>query len=101
MSSSAADVDLSALSISDVSAIPVAEGIADHMAESADSTRLTSTNMVSTLTASKIHAPSYKCEDCDMVCKSHSALLKHQVFIAKFSPKISLSWSELVRLEVD
>ena len=59
LSSSAADVDISALFIGDVSEIPVADkGPEDG-------------NVSQTL--------AFKCNDCDMICKNNSALQKHKV----------------------
>ena len=62
LSSSAIAVDVSAMNISDVSAIALAE------------------RRTGALSASQ--APTYKCNDCDMICRNSSALQKHKVIAA-------------------
>lgn len=60
LSSSAVNVDISALFIGDVSEIPVADkGPVDE---------------------SVSQSLTFKCNDCDMICKNNSALQKHKVF---------------------
>jgi hypothetical protein len=62
LSSSAVEVDVSAMNISDVSAISVADRRPGVL----------STSQVLT----------FKCNDCDMICRNSSALQKHKVIAA-------------------
>lgn len=59
LSSSAAEVDVSAMNISDVSAISVADRRPGVLSTS--------------------QALTFKCNDCDMICRNNSALQKHKV----------------------
>jgi hypothetical protein len=61
LSSSAVEVDVSALNISDVSAISVVEKRPGYLSTS--------------------QALIYKCNDCDMICRNSSALQKHKVIV--------------------
>jgi hypothetical protein len=61
LSSSAVEVDVSAMNISDVSAISVAHKQPGYLSTS--------------------QAPVYKCDDCDMICRNSSALQKHKVIV--------------------
>ena len=61
LSSSAVEVDVSALNISDVSAIYVAHKQPGYLSTS--------------------QTPVYKCDDCDMICRNSSALQKHKVIV--------------------
>ena len=63
LSSSAVEVDVSALNISDVSAISVRPKKPGYLSTS--------------------QAPVYICDDCDMVCRNSSALQKHKVIVIK------------------
>ena len=65
LSSSAVEVDVSAMNISDVSAIALAERRPGALSTS--------------------QALTYKCNECDMICRNSSALQKHQVIAAILS----------------
>ena len=75
LSSSAVEVDVSAMNISDVSAISVAHKQPGYLSTNQAPLAHKQPGNLSS------QAPVYTCDDCDMICRNSSALQKHKVIV--------------------